>query len=717
MIFDPLIPVQWVVVVGVVMLCAAIFFQLRSGRRLGRWRSGLLLVVRVVALGAVVFLLLQPSREEKVALPKREKSVLFAVDDSASMAEAHEGGATRLDAARADLEAAGVLGDTERDLRFFRFAGTGEEIGWEDLRELRPEGEDTQFDRSVAAILRVARQPPPAGLVVLSDGHDFELVSPGETASRARSRDFPIYTVAYGTMENARDVSVGIANYHPHTFIRQRTNLEAYLRTFGVGDEQIEVDLLRDGEKVDSKVVDSGKSSYHQVRFSVVHEEPGQFEYTFRVAPVVGERELSNNRATTYLNVISERIRILEVEGRPFWDSTFLRRSFARNDKFDIDSLVAFTGERVRPIRSNPSRAEEDLLPPARVEDLEPYDLVILGREVERVIGLDGIRAIEEWVEDRGGIVVFSRGRAWAQGAKVAEGLEPISWEEGTGRGTRLQVTPQAGGVSAFQLLRETAAQDGFPEVVGFAGGDPKPLATTFSVGGDQAPAIVYRRFGTGQTMSLGVGNLWRWVFNPKAEYDNNAYDRFWDQLALWLLSNGGVTPSEGYSLRSDTVNLPVGEAINFYFGAQGVDLPAELPELEITLEDQRVTQLALQREGKRKEATGGFSPQAPGRYKARVVLPDGEEVSVRFIVFQADRERIETAMDKGYLEELARASGGRAIGAEEIGEVVANLLHDSADQEPLVKRVSLWDRGWVFFVLCSLFGSEWYLRRRWGLT
>ena len=165
----------------------------------------------------------------------------------------------------------------------------------------------------------------------------------------------PVFTVPYGTAASARDVSVSIANYHPHTFIRQRTRRTRSPRL--APSTSLTVDLLRDGEKVASQVMETGTGLFLEVRFGGIHEEPGQFEYTFRVSPVANEKELSNNPAATYLNVISERIRIFEIEGRPFWDSTFLRRSFARNDKFDIDSLVAFTGDRVRPIRSNPDRA------------------------------------------------------------------------------------------------------------------------------------------------------------------------------------------------------------------------------------------------------------------------------------------------------------------------------------------------------------------------
>ena len=177
----------------------------------------------------------------------------------------------------------------------------------------------------------------------------------------------------------------------------------------------------------------------------------------------------------------------------------------------------------------------------------------------------------------------------------MAAELEPIEWDTHSAKGARLEVTPQAGSVPAFRLLREVAAVDEFPEIIAFpAISKPKTLAATFSVSADQAPAVIYRRYGNGQTLSLGVGNLWRWVFNPKAEYDNNAYDRFWDQLTLWLLANGGVTPLEGYSLRADTSNLPLGETIRLRFGVHGIEPPATPPSVALFKDDAPVTTLTF---------------------------------------------------------------------------------------------------------------------------
>lgn len=718
MIFDPVIPFPWIIALAIVMLASAVWFQWSSASSLGFTRRVFLTVLRVSAIAIIVFLLLQPSREEKVPVPSVPKSVVFAIDTSASMAEPHQDGATRLDAVRADLAAAGILSADSTTHRFFTFSGNSQHANAESIVKSPAIGKISRFHTSIAGILKSSPQPPPAALFILSDGHDFELVPPAQTARLTRARDMPVYTVAYGTDASARDISVSIANFHPHTFIRQRTPLEAIIRAFGCEHETLKVALLRDGEKVDEKTLETGTEPFLSVTFNVVHEESGQFEYTFRVAPVSNERELSNNSATTYLNVISERIRILEIEGQPFWDSTFLRRSFARNDKFDIDSLVAFTGNRIRPLRSNPDRVSTDLKVPAKVADFMPYHIVVLGRDVGRVIGLDGIKAVGEWVKEDGGIVIFSRGQAWPEGTAADPGLEPIEWDTGSPRGARIAVTPQAGSVPAFKLLREVAEEDLFPEIIAFpASGEPKTLASTFSVAENDAPAIVYRRFGNGQTISLGVANLWRWVFNPKAEYDNNAYDRFWDQLALWMLANGGVSPVEGYSLRADASNLPLGETIRFRFSVHGIAPPEKLPAISLTRDDREAGNLTLTPDAGGTSGSTEFTPKEPGRYSAEVTAPDGKKVGTRFIVFHEDMERTETAMDRTYLAELAKASGGKLIGADEIASIVSDLLRASTEQEPLTRRIPLWDKPWIYLLLCFLLGLEWYNRRRWGLT
>ena len=718
MIFDPVIPLTWIILIAVVMVAATVHYQMKSSKRLGKVRRSVLLITRLSGIAVIIVLLLQPIRIDHIPVPAVEKSLLIAVDTSQSMLEPHTGGVARIDAARADLDKAGMVAGDDPRIHLFNFDQLALPISAENLMSHASDGENSLFNASLTSLLRINHQAPPAGVLLLSDGHDFEMVPPGDTAKRLRAHNIPVFAIPYGTTQSARDASISIANYHPHTFIRQKTQLQAMLRLFGCSHEVVTVDLYCDERKVDSKVLESGTNNFLTVTFDVVHEDPGQYEYTFKVRPIPNERELSNNSATTYLNVISERIQILEIEGRPFWDSTFLRRSFSRNDKFDIDSLVAFTNDRVRPISSNDIRDTDKLKPPANVDDLKSYNIVILGREVERVIGNKGILAIKNWVKDHGGILIFSRGKAWTDNFAEASYLEPIVWATDAPKGVRLEVTPQAGSVAAFRILREVASEDTFPEVIAFpAAGKPKRLATTFSVTQNQAPAAVYRRYGSGQTMSLGVGNLWRWVFNPDTQYDNNAYDRFWDHIALWMLANGGVTPADGYSLRADTSNLPLGETIHLRYSVFGdVEALGDTP-IKVYRGEKEVVSLSPEAGINPAIKETSFTPDATGRYEARVVNPDGSTSSTRFIVFQKDEETTETAMDVTYLEELAKASGGRMVEASEIADLVENLLQGSEEQDPLKRQTPIWDDPRIFLLLCLIFGIEWHLRRRWGLT
>ncbi len=695
-----------------------IFYQFQSARSLAAWQKALLLITRLTALAVILFLLLQPSRQEKVPVPSVDKSVIFAIDKSISMKEPHRDGSSRIDAVRNDLESAKLLNHGDGKHRFMTIAETAKTATPDLIKTMQADGVTTRMHTSVSAILKMMGQKRAAGLFILSDGHDFDLIAAGETARATRARDLPIFTIPYGTAESARDVSIRIANHHPHTFVRQRTQLEFFIRSLGCPHESMKVDLLSDGKVVQTKTLNTADQSFQTVQFHVTHEKAGQFEYTCRVSPVANERELSNNSATTYLNVIADRIRILEIEGKPFWDSTFLRRSFARNDKFDIDSLVAFTGDRVRPIRSNKERSVGELKPPQSIEDLMPYNIVIFGRDVQRVIGENGIQAVEAWVKNHHGILVLSRGQAWPHDVQTSRELQPIEWDTLSAQGARLEVTPQASSIPAFRLLREVSAVEEFPEIITYPTiGSPKTLATTFSVSQEQAPAIIYRRYGSGQTIALGVGNLWRWVFNPKAEYDNNAYDRFWDQLALWLLANGGVAKIEGYSLRADTANLPLGETIRLRLMANGVEAPKTLPSVTILKDGISVTQLNLSSGENPTISHAEFIPKETGHYKAELTAPDGKKLATQFIVFRESMESTETAMDRTYLEQLANASGGRMIDPSEIAAVVKDLLRETQQQAPLTRTVPLWDKPWIFMLICFLLGIEWYARRRWGLT
>jgi hypothetical protein len=99
-------------------------------------------------------------------------------------------------------------------------------------------------------------------------------------------------------------------------------------------------------------------------------------------------------------------------------------------------------------------------------------------------------------------------------------------------------------------------------------------------------PGMIHRQVGSGQVLSVGVDGLWRWGFNAKVEGTNTLFDRFWDQMILWLMAGRDFLPTQKYSMRASTANVPLGEKI--YFRASARDAAANLRDIPLAIRKPR---------------------------------------------------------------------------------------------------------------------------------
>ena len=79
------------------------------------------------------------------------------------------------------------------------------------------------------------------------------------------------------------------------------------------------------------------------------------------------------------------------------------------------------------------------------------------------------------------------------------------------------------------------------------------------------------------------------------------------------------------------------------------------------------------------------------------------------------DREFADPRLNEGFLRRLARSSGGRYVRSAQANRVI-DFLKEAVPQNPAPERRDLWHQPWVFAVVVLLLGTEWVLRRRWGL-
>src|SRR6185503_3520 len=220
-----------------------------------------------------------------------------------------------------------------------------------------------------------------------------------KTGSAARARQIPIYAVALGKQGKVRDVSVRITSYQPYCYVKQKARVAAALRLIGCEFETLNVQLLRSGQVAQTKRLNADELQELPVEFEIVEPEIGQYEYEVRVQPLEAEVDAANNSAITYLNVIDQQIRVLLLEGDPYWDTTFLQRSLMRNDKFEVDVLIRYGQNKLRPIRKTSGQGE--LRAPATLDQFSHYDVIVLGRSVDQLLGAPQLALLEQYAKER----------------------------------------------------------------------------------------------------------------------------------------------------------------------------------------------------------------------------------------------------------------------------------------------------------------------------
>ncbi|MEW6306075.1 MAG: hypothetical protein AB1705_21570 [Verrucomicrobiota bacterium] len=725
-VFDPMLPVGLVGIIGLALLVLTVFTYHQVGSRVGKGMNVLLMAFRLAGIALVLLVILQPSILEPVPVPEGKQITIVGVDTSRSMLQPDVEKQPRIEAARSLLMEAGVVrrdgAVADSDVRWFEFHEDAAPLTGS-LLELPAKGETTRFHRSVNTMLNsIGPGETPQAVVLLTDGHDFEMVNPAKTAFLTRARQTPIYAVSFGGQGKARDVSVRITNYQPYCYVKQKARINAALRLVGCEHETINVALWRQGKVIQTQRVNADEQPQVQVQFEVTEPETGQFEYEIQAVPLTGETDVANNSAITFLNVIDQQIRVLVLEGSPYWDTTFLQRSLMRNDKVELDCATQYADKRARFIRKK--NVEGELKIPATAEDFNRYDVIILGRAAEQLLNRKQLDALQTYVNELGGAVIFSRGKAF-EGELADNELEPVVWDQTPAEQTRLQIGREGRALAPFRALAEqSGGTEGMPELIASRGiKEKKPLTAVLASAKDEAsgqvtPAMVHRRYGRGQALSVGVDGLWRWAFNAKVEGNNTAFDRFWDQMLLWLMAARDVMPNRQFSLNTSAANLQLGEKAYFRLVMREPDPKVREVPIVFYHGEKEVgrTSLTATDPDEMARLSAEFLPEKTGKYRALARFPDGTSQESRFMVYNENLEETEVAADAAYLKKLCAQSGGRVLEPSELGRLLSDLKLGKLDTTPRTRVKTIWDQPWLFYLIGLLLGTDWFLRRRWGL-
>lgn len=781
--FEPLIsPALWGTL-AILALGLLAWYSRRRPAAVPRRVWGTIVTLMAAGTAAVLFILLNPTWQEPVPPPAGKPLLTVLVDQSASMAvEDAPRGQTRWKAAvelagRAESDLA-----TRFDVNLRTFAEASAPATATELAAARPEGQSTNIGGAIAAAL-AADRPQGQALWIVSDGihNGAGGIAPLlEILRTAKAMDVPIYTTTLGGESTLRDLEIGLARPQELAFVGQRVPIPVVLRQRGRLADRAEVVLLQDGKELARETQALPPDGRASLRFHVAQNKSGLYRYDVRVEPNAAEATSANNTASFLLRVVDQPVRLLLLEGKPYWDGKFLLRTLSADPSLEIDALVRVTESRfllrnlkldrgagttaaatngsgslatsaaarsggsgslatsatsdepLHALRAETSSIVRD--PHALLEGpqgLSTYQLVVLGRDAEAFLTPELLERLRTWISRDGGSLICYRGTPVAQVPADLAKLMPVRWTPSRETRFRVKLTERGSDLSWLNPA-ESGDEEPFSRLPSLATAapaeQPKPLSVVLARSeAEQGPAVVtYQSYGTGRVVAVEGSGMWRWAFlAPQYQQHDRVYESLWQSLLRWLVSSVGLVPGQDLVLRTDKVTYTTGESVSALLLTREESAGAKKMQIELTDEQDHSTRTvpAVPLGEEPGVYRVPFGALAEGRYGAKVVgaagnSGEGSSAAVAFDVRPYSAEQLDVKARPDLMARISEQTGGTVLTAGEPAALAEQFREHLAKSRPeRVRRITAWDRWWVLTGVFVVWAAAWGLRRSSGLV
>lgn len=562
-----------------------------------------------------------------------------------------------------------------------------------------PRGFETRIGESIDRVLGREPQRTLAGVIVISDGGSNAGVDPAAAAAVAAKAAVPIVAIGFGSERLPVNVRVADLVAPSRVYPGDRFSVTGYLQPQGLEGRTVKVELAEaaSGEKsgagrvIDAKECVLGKDGeLATVRFDVPgFDAPGRRGLVVRVAAPPGDSVATDDAQASEIEVVDRMTQVLLMAGGPSREYQFMRNVLERDKSFAVDVLLATA-------RKGTSQDARTTLSdfPQTPESLNAYDAIVAFDYDWRRLDPQELGRLERWVSRESGGLVLVSGNifmdAWLAepACNPVRSLYPLDLTR-TGSGGAadrekageeampLDFSPD-GLEAEFLWLGSTrvasqAAWAAFPGVYGcYDATVPKPGATVFararrSGGGRPGGGPVFlagQYYGSGTVVSAGSGELWR-----LRGIDDAAYERIVTQLVRHVSQGRLLRGSNKVRLLVDRDRFAVGGVVAVrVVMPEGKGSADTVPDCRALGPDGAAVVVRLEADPLRPgEFSGSFVAGREGTWRIELTGGGDENAVTRSIQARLpERELEKPRLERGLLEQMATAAGGRAFFPDE---------------------------------------------------
>ena len=699
-----------------VLAAVAFFYYFRTLPPLSSYRRILLTSLRAVGLIIALFILLSPILQ--IIFEENEKPVVAVLLDNSASMKISDSFGERGDSLRYLLNHfSRISPDDSIDIRPY-FFDLSLRSGENDTLDFQTDG--TNMDQALRAVIDTLAGQNLQAVILASDGIYNQGANP---VLASQNITVPIYTVMIGDSAKPKDVILKRIQTNQITYVNKELPVEVVLWQNGYDGEKGIISLMQADRQIAHQTITLGKSGFEQkAEITFTPKKVGDFNYTVQIQPLPDEITAKNNSQNIQIRTLKSKIQVLIMSGIPNFDRRFLSYFGDQLKDYQFNFLTE---------KSSGNYYEASFNKIA----LDSIDLVILHGFPTKRSDQGQVNKIFQNIERRKLPIFWMLSQStFIQNLGAFRELLPFDLNSRLQPIEDVLVKLTAGGsLHPVMHIDESKTTNDLmwselPPVEVYDGISLKPGSQILLQSEDiqigrktrlqELPVLYTYRQGGIKHLVLAASNFGFWHFQLQEDLSrNDLMLKFMDRSIRWLVNREDINQIQIQPVQS-TFNL--GEAVTFS-GEVYDEFYQPIQDAQVNIKiknDEKEINDAMNLVG------GGFYQYSFGG------LPEGEfdytisaekneqrigERKGKFTVKPFYLEYQQTAGNVELMRQLANKTGGQFYYPAEFIKKFPRASFENRTQYSSTEHF-LWDHLYWLFILIFLFGTEWFLRKRWGL-
>lgn len=533
--------------------------------------------------------------------------------------------------------------------------------------------------------------------VLLTDG----LYNKGTDPSYAYSSlSVPIFTIGTGDTTVKKDAFIQGVRFNESVYLGNSFPIEVTMNARELQGNTAKLKLVSKGVVISEKQILVSSTRFSNVSsFILEAKEKGLTRYEIVLESMNGESNVSNNSRTIFVNVTSDRSKVMLVYSSPHPDIAAIKSVLESNPNYEISEFNQSTW-------NGP-------IPDAKLAILHQ----IPGKN-------GGGKAIVESLNKSGLPILFIMGSQSSVSDLNALSL-PLRIDDSNGSTTDALPT-YTGSFSLFNVDESLIGKlNAFPPLsLPFGNYSMKTDGYTLfsqTIGNTKTnmPLVV---FFPGENPKKGfiVGEgLWRWKFSEyQTSQNNDAFNMIISKIIQYMVSVENKNPFRlSYKSTYDENEQLLFDAS--VFNDAGESIKDADVSIAFSGENNNEYNFTFSNNNGVYTLNAGFLP--PGIYAFRAVAKNGSKslmANGKIVVTALQSELTDMVANHNMLRSLSNKTGGSFYNLSNSSQLENSILNQKNIKPIIYSRKSLSEAislKWIFLILVCFLSTEWLLRKRSG--